>query len=367
MDRALNVTPTEHYQHQLENGAFKPDPAQARAVMATQQLYDELLASPAQAGGWRRWFTRQPAPQGLYFCGEPGRGKTWLVDCFYECLPFSEKNRVHFHRFMRDIHHQLRILPKSPDPLVIVAKKIARDIRILCLDEFHVHDIADAMLLAGLLKALFDNGVTLVTTSNIAIEELYKNGLQRERFLYAIALLQEHTQEVVLDGEQDYRLALLEKNQAYYALPDEQTRPLLEQKFNALAPSPPKHDRQIEINGRMIDYIALSDDVIWFDFDALCNTPRSAHDYLEIAQIYHAVFISQIYVMKEAQDSIAKRFVHLVDALYDHNVKLILAAEKPMNELYFGRRQRDAFQRTLSRLHEMGSKPYLAKPHLLRS
>ena len=358
------MTPTEHYQRELDSGAFQPDPAQARAVLATQRLYDELLSAPAPRSGWRRWFGARPAPlTGLYFCGEPGRGKTWLVDCFYECLPFAEKNRVHFHRFMRDIHEQLRLLPKSPDPLTIIAKKIAADIRVLCLDEFHVHDIADAMLLAGLLKALFDNGVTLVTTSNIAIQDLYKNGLQRERFMYAIALLQEHTQEVWLDGERDYRLAQLEKEQAYYIAPD---KSLLEQKFAALAPSRPKHDRQIVVNDRKIDYLALSDDVIWFDFDALCNTPRSAHDYLEIAQLYHAVFVSGIYVMEEAQDSIAKRFIHLIDALYDHNVKLILAAEKPMAELYRGRRQAEAFQRTLSRLHEMSGRAYLARPHLSR-
>jgi len=362
------VTPTEHYQRELDTGQFRPDPAQVRAVAATQRLYDELLATPAPASGWRRWFVRRTAPvTGLYFRGEPGRGKTWLVDCFYACLPFSEKNRVHFHRFMRDIHQQLKLLPKSPDPLVIIAKKIARDIRVLCLDEFHVHDIADAMLLAGLLKALFDNGVTLVTTSNIAIADLYKNGLQRERFLYAIALLQAHTEEVLLDGDQDYRLALLEKEDACYVLDAAQARAVLTPRFDALAPSPPKHDRQITVNGREIDYIALSDDVIWFDFDALCNTPRSAHDYLEIAQIYHAVFISNIYPMAEAEDSIAKRFIHLIDALYDHNVKLVLAAEKPLAELYRGRSQGEAFQRTLSRLHEMGSQAYLAKPHLARS
>ncbi len=358
------MTPTERYQQELASGVFQADPTQALAVVATQRLYDELQAPSLRRCGWRRWFHARSVPvKGLYFCGEPGRGKTWLVDCFYDCLPFAEKNRIHFHRFMRDIHEQLRLLPKSPDPLVIVAEKIAHDIRVLCLDEFHVHDIADAMLLAGLLKALFDNGVTLVTTSNIPIQALYKNGLQRERFMYAIALLQEHTQEVFLTGEQDYRLALLEKGQAYYLAPE---KALLEQKFKALAPSTPKHNREIEINGRKINYLALSDDVIWFDFNALCNTPRSAHDYLEIAQLYHAVFVSDIYVMKEAEDSIAKRFIHLIDALYDHNVKLILAAEKPIAELYRGRGQEEAFQRTLSRLHEMSGKAYLARPHLSR-
>ena len=355
------MTPSEHYQQQLASGRVRPDAAQARAVEATGQLYEELLAR-APARGWRRWFGRRAPVRGLYLCGAPGRGKTWLVDCFYECLPFEEKNRIHFHSFMRDIHQQLRQLPKSPDPLVIIAQKIARRIRVLCLDEFHVHDIADAMLLAGLLQALFDNGVTLVTTSNIPVQDLYKNGLQRERFLHAIALLREHTREISLDGGPDYRLAQLEQDGGCYLL-DESG---LEARFRALAPTTPKHDREIRINGRPIAYRALADDLIWFDFDALCNTPRSAHDYLEIARLFHTVFVSGLYPLGEAGDSIAKRFIHLIDALYDHNVKLVLAASVPMQALYHGRRQAESFQRALSRLHEMGGQAYLARPHLSR-
>jgi len=357
----------QRYQQDLEQSGFVADPAQKKAVAYTQSLFEQLQWPQPVTGGWHKLFLRKQAPiQGLYFYGEPGRGKTWLIDGFYDCLPFREKHRIHFHQFMRDIHLQLKELPKSPDPLKIVAANIAKEYRVLCLDEFHVHDIADAMLLAGLLKALFDKGVTLVATSNIAISELYKNGLQRERFMYAIDLLQQHTVEVMLDGENDYRLSQLEKNSSYSVMDKEEMPARLNTMFNMMAPSKAKHNRQIVINDRFIDYIALADDVIWFDFDAICNTPRSAYDYLEIAQIYHTVFLSNVYQMQECHDSIAKRFVHLVDAFYDHNVKLIITAQVEMDKLYCGRTQTDTFMRTFSRLHEMGGKSYLARPHVMR-
>lgn len=361
------MNPLQRYQADLKKDGFNADPAQARAVEYTQQLFDAINTMKPKATGLARiWQRKQTAVKGLYFFGEPGRGKTYLIDCFYACLSMEEKNRIHFHQFMRNVHQQLKDLPRAPDPLKIVAADIAKKTRVLCLDEFHVHDIADAMLMAGLLKALFDNGVVLIATSNIAIDDLYKNGLQRERFMYAIELLKQYTTEVEVNGEQDYRLAQLEKNQVYFIAADDCNHKQLESQFNEMAPSPPKHQRHIEINNRDIDYIALSDDVIWFEFNAICNTPRSVHDYIEIAQLYHTVFLSHVYSMQEAHDSIAKRFIHLVDALYDHNVKLIISAEVAMTALYHGRKQEQAFQRTLSRLHEMSGKAYLAKPHLLR-
>ena len=361
------MTPRERYQIDLQKDGFIADPQQEKAVGFTQQLYHELIARDAyQPGLFDRLLKREPADiKGLYFWGGSGRGKTYLMDCFYECLPFQRKHRVHFHRFMLDIHEQLRSLPKSPNPLIIVANRIAEKVQVLCLDEFHVHDIADAMLMAGLLQALFDKGVTLVATSNIAIDDLYLNGLQRERFLHAIELLHQHTKEVELESGTDYRFSILEKSQCYYVATKEAGENIIAQQFDKLTPAPPKHNRAIEINSRNIRYKALADDVIWFDFNELCNTPRSANDYIQIAQSHHTVFISNIFHMSESHDNVAKRFVHLIDALYDHNVKLIAVAEAEPHHIYTGRRMAFAFERTVSRLSEMGSKNYLALPHLI--
>ncbi|MDR9436137.1 MAG: cell division protein ZapE [Thiohalophilus sp.] len=362
-------TPQERYQSDLEHNGFVHDPQQAAAVEQTQRLYEELLAAEHRRPGLlERLLDRRPEPvRGLYVRGGTGRGKTYLVDSFYDCLPFRDKHRVHYHRFMIDIHARLRDLPRSPDPLVVIANEIADQLKVLCLDEFHVHDIADAMLLGGLLKALFDKGVTLVATSNIPIDELYKNGLQRERFMFAIELLKWHTCEVDLEQGTDYRFRLLEASQNFHVADPEEGEKLITAAIEQMAPDTLKHDRQLTVNKRPIAYRALADDVIWFDFNALCNTPRSANDYIQIAQQFHTVYISNIFRMTEAHDNVAKRFVHLIDALYDHNVKLVAAAEVPPAELYAGKRLAFGFERAVSRISEMGSAAYLALPHRLRT
>lgn len=362
-------TPQERYRSDLERNGFVYDPQQAAAVEQTQRLYEELIVANEQRPGLlARLFDRRPKPvRGMYIWGGTGRGKTYLMDCFYDCLPFRNKHRVHYHRFMIDIHARLRNLPRSPDPLVVIANEIADQLKVLCLDEFHVHDIADAMLLGGLLRALFDKGVTLVATSNIPIDDLYKNGLQRERFMFAIELLKQYTHEVDLQQGTDYRFRLLEASQKFYVAGPEEGDKLIAAAIEQMAPDTLKHDRQLTVNKRSIAYRALADDVIWFDFNALCNTPRSANDYIQIAQQFHTIYISNIFRMSEAHDSIAKRFVHLIDALYDHNVKLVAAAEVPPAELYAGGRIAFAFERAISRIAEMGSANYLALPHRLRS
>ena len=361
------MEPAQRYQKDLLSGAFKHAAQQQQAVDQLQTLYEQLLvaAKQKQPGWLQKLFQVKIAPVfGLYLWGGTGRGKTYLMDSFYDCIPFTEKYRVHFHRFMLDIHGQLRQLPKSPDPLNIVAKQLANKYRLLCLDEFHVHDVADAMLMAGLLKALFNNGVTLVATSNIAIDDLYKNGLQRERFMVAIELLHRFTDEVELSGGKDYRFSTLEKNENYQVVEIGKGQDSLQACFEKMAVVPAKHNRALIINNRTIQYLALADDLVWFDFRELCATYRSANDYIEIAQMCTTVFISDIHCMTEAHDDVAKRFIHLIDALYDYQVKLVATAEALPSELYTGKRLAFAFERTVSRLTEMGTRRYLSLAHI---
>lgn len=362
------MTPLESYQHDLERSTFKADAAQRHAVELTNALYEKLLIENQQDSSnnnfWSGLFKKKPEYiNGLYFWGGTGRGKTYLIDCFYECIPFKEKHRIHFHHFMLDIHEQLRTLPKSPNPLAIVGEKFAAQYQLLCLDEFHIHDIADAMLMVGLLKILVDNGVTIVASSNIAIQDLYKNGLQRERFLSVIDLLKQVTTEYDLGDDVDYRFNILEKSTTYFEGLDDKTHNKVDKCFESIAPVKAKHNRQIEINNRKLNYLAQADDTIWFDYSAICETARSAHDYIEIAQDYTTVVISNIPIMDESYDSAAKRFIHLIDALYDHNVKLICSAAGAPAELYTAKRLAFAFERTVSRLTEMQTTNYLALPH----
>ncbi len=359
------MTPIERYQQDLRRQHYRKDARQLLAVNHTQDLYDALLEQLGQENSFAHIFRKPQPVRGLYLWGGTGRGKTYLIDSFYQCLPTDKKHRVHFHRFMRDIHERLKQLPKSPDPLVIVAKDLASRIRLLYVDEFHVHDIADAMIMAGLLKTLFCKGVTLVATSNIAIEDLYKNGLQRDRFMHAINLLKQHTLEVDLGTGMDYRYHVLEENGTYFVGNADSSQRFLENQLDALAPCPPKRNRQLEINHRQIDYVALADDIVWFTFDALCDSPRSASDYIEIAQMHHTVILSDVPILEPSQDAAAKRFIHLVDALYDSNVKLIISARADPTQLYRGSSLAFAFQRTTSRLMEMRSQTYLSAPHRL--
>ena len=359
----MSAIPTDHHIN-FDKAGFEPDPAQLKVIADLQQLHQALTAIQPSPSLLARLFNRKPDPvPGLYIWGGVGRGKTYLMDHFYEANPFPEKQRVHFHRFMQSIHTELKSLPKSPDPLPIIATRLAQQIRLLCLDEFHVQDIGDAMLLAGFLKALFENGVTLVTTSNIPADQLYKNGLQRERFLPAIELIKRYTRESHLDGDTDYRTELLERTGTYHLNNYDDCKEILQQQFNSLAPNNITMAARLNINQREISTIAVSDDVAWFDFSAICETPRSSSDYLEIARDYHTIIISDVPQLNEAKDDVAQRFIHLIDALYDHNVKTIISAAVKPAGIYAGRRHTFAFQRTTSRLQEMASESYLMKAH----
>jgi cell division protein ZapE len=358
------MTPHQRYQADLDRQGFHRDVAQQQAVELLQSVYDRLIGPQPALPVWKRLLGQRSTPvKGLYLWGGPGRGKTYLMDCFYECLPFKEKRRVHFHRFMLEIHEALDALPKTPDPLPIVADKLAGGCRVLCLDEFHVTDIADALLLTGLLEALFARQLTLIATSNIAPDALYEDGLQRDLFLPAIDLLHDNTRGYEIKGKQDFRLELLQHSGTYQLASGKAAREWLEKALCELAPVVCQRKVTVEVHGRELHAHALAEDIVWFDFDELCLQPRSARDYLELAREFHALLLEGVPCMGEDLDEAARRFIHLIDALYDHGVKLLATADAVPDRLYEGTRLAKAFQRTASRLTEMSSKHYLSCPH----
>jgi cell division protein ZapE len=295
--------------------------------------------------------------------GGVGRGKTYLMDTFFESLPFQDKLRLHFHRFMRRVHQELRALKDQKDPLDCVADRLSSETRVLCFDEFFVSDIADAMILGNLMRKLFERGVTLVATSNIAPDRLYENGLQRERFLPAIDTLISHVEVLNVDGGTDYRLRTLEKAQLYHYPLNDMAENSLTESFNQLVIETPRSNYPLEIEGRTILARQVADDVAWFDFSALCDGPRSQNDYIELAREYHTVLISNVPALHAGVDDQVRRFINLVDEFYDRHVKLMVSADKPLDALYSGGRLSFEFLRTQSRLLEMQSHEYLARPH----
>jgi cell division protein ZapE len=353
----------ELYESRLAAEGLTADPDQRRVLESFQRLVDE--ASGPEPQGWRAWL-RRPAPprRGLYLWGGVGRGKTWLMDLFHDQLEAPRKARFHFHRFMQRVHHELAAIKGRPNPLNLIAERMARDWRVLCLDEFHVVDIGDAMILAGLLRGLFERGVVLVTTSNVAPDELYRDGIQRASFLPAIDLLNRHTEVLQLGGDRDYRRMVLEQAQVYHTPLGPQTDAALLAEFRRLAHGAPVSGGELMINGRAMPYRYLADGMVWFDFEALCGPPRSQNDYIELARCHQTVFISDIPVMGGSRDDRTRRFVFLVDEFYDRRVKLVLSAAAPAPRLYIGERLAFEFQRTVSRLSEMQTAAFLGRPHL---
>ncbi|MCE2572089.1 cell division protein ZapE [Motilimonas eburnea] len=367
------MTPLLKYQNDLKREDFFYDAAQEQAVFALDRLYHDLL-KPQPRPAQTSWINRikltfqKPEPiepiRGLYFWGGVGRGKTYLVDTFFDCLPFNEKMRVHFHRFMHRVHQELGLLKQQSDPLLIIADKLAKEARVICFDEFFVSDITDAMLLGTLFEALFERGVVLVATSNIIPDELYRNGLQRERFLPAIKLINQHCQIVNVDSGIDYRMRTLEQAEIYHAPLDDKANENLQRYFLQLSSEPRQYDLSIDILNRQIPVLAEADSVLFIDFSALCESARSQNDYIEIAKIYHTVLLANVCVMGGDKDDAARRFIAMVDEFYERHVALIISAEVEMEQLYRGGRLSFEFQRCLSRLQEMQSKEYLAREHL---
>ena len=355
------------YAREIAKRNFSSDPAQVEALRHLERLRGELVAAASAPLGKRllRGLTRDngSAPRGVYLHGGVGRGKTWLMDLFYSSLNIAQKRRTHFYRFMQEVHGDLKRLKGMQSPLEGVADKIAKKSQVICFDELFVSDIADAMILAGLFGALLKRGVALVFTSNVKPKDLYKNGLQRERFLPTIALIEKHCDVVAVDGGVDYRLRQLTAASIYLPSGDASTQKKLEELFDDLSDEDVESGHDISVNHRKIKVLRESENVIWFEFAALCEGPRSPADYIAIASEYQSVVISNVPVLHDTADNAARRFISVIDEFYDRGVNVVMSAAAAPNDLYQGEKLKFEFQRTASRLVEMQSEEYLARAH----
>jgi cell division protein ZapE len=354
---------------EVAGGRLDFDPGQQEVAARLDRLSEELHRQASTLTArlraklpWRALGPDPSAPRGLYIWGGVGRGKTLLLDLFVETAPLAAE-RSHFYHFMRQVHAELRSVKSRSEPLELVAQRLAGRARIICLDEFFVSDIADAMILAGLFEGLFRRGVTLVTTSNLAPDELYTDGLQRQRFLPAIELIQRHVEVVHLDAGIDYRLRQLEQSPTYLDAALDATPGELRRRFSLLAGGHPAGPGTISIEGRTIGVVNRGPGMVWLEFAELCAGPRSQNDYIELARLYHTIFISNIPQFTSANENAARRFIMLIDELYDRAVNIVASAAAPPADLYRGERLGLEFQRTASRLVEMQSQHYLARQH----
>jgi cell division protein ZapE len=363
------------YETEIRKQGYSTDDAQTKAIAVLDRIANELAARPAPHGlgaRLRKHYLGRLMPsladahpvRGAYLWGGVGRGKTFMMDLFFESLPFEDKLRYHFHRLMYRVHGQLRQLKNTEDPLERVAEDLARKARVICFDEFFVSDIADAMLLGKLLDAMFRRGISLVTTSNISPDALYEGGLQRQRFLPAIGIIKSRTDVLHISGDTDYRLRVLEQAEIFHSPLDETAATQLEGYFDRIAPDTGTKLQEIEILGRNIGTRRRADGIVWFDFRALCDGPRNQNDYIEIARCFQTVILSDVPVLDEQHENPARRFVALVDEFYDRRVKLIVSAAASIDDLYTGSRLAKEFERTRSRLREMQSTSYLGAQHL---
>lgn len=361
------MNPSAAYQREVERGHRQDDPAQRALLPVLDRIHAQLIER-ADEGAFSRFLSRfrsVPPVRGLYLHGGVGRGKTFLIDLLHDTLPGERKLRLHFHRFMGRIHAALREVAGEQDPLKLVAQGFAREARLFCLDECFVQDIGDAMILGEFLSHLFEAGATLVTTSNLPPQRLYEHGLQRARFLPAIALIERHCEVIELASAMDYRLRALTRAGVYLTPADAAAESRLARMFDDLAPGELRPDTALRVHDRDIPLRRLADDQAWFDFAALCEGPRAVADYIEIARSFQTVFVSDVPAFDATQrrEDAAKRFIHLVDEFYDRNVNLVLSAAADPLGLYRGERHRHEFERTASRLIEMQSREYLAREH----
>ncbi len=348
------------YEAELVSRGYTADPAQLRAVDALERCASEWANFKEQrSNAFKKLINRPDIPRGVYMYGGVGRGKSFLMDCFYNAVPLKRKTRLHFHEFMREVHRELRDLQGTVNPLNELGRRIAKRYRLICFDEFHVADITDAMILHRLLSALFDNGVGFVTTSNFKPDDLYPNGMHRDRILPAIGLLKENLEVLSVDNGTDYRRRTLEQVNLYHTPLGAQADAEMTEAFNRLAESQ-EENPLLQIESRQIWARRKAGGVVWFDFKSLCGGPRSQNDYLEIATQFHTVLLSDVPSMPIRMASEARRFTWLIDVLYDRRVKLIVSAEVLPEDLYTDGPLAHEFPRTVSRLNEMQSAEFLA-------
>ena len=355
----MSLTPEQQYQHDLQDPSFHDDPDQAEAIRALQSLYQQLTCQAESLNSWQKLFKKRKVIKGLYLWGGVGTGKSYLMNTFYNCLSFPQKKRLHFHEFMRQVHHDLKQLQGQKNPLDSIAKNWAKQCYVLCFDEFYVKDIADAMLLGNLLTALFAQGVCLVATSNRQPDDLYERGLQRQRFLPAIKILLRHVKVLKVDNEIDYRLQRIKPADVYFTPLNEQAEQNMLQSFHYYAGNNRQSGQDIIVNNRVIPSLCVAEKIVWFDFAALCEQPLGSEDYLQLAEKFPMIMLSHVPAFKGNAHDSAVRFINLIDVLYDRHILLIVSAQTSIAKLYQDQQWAFEFERTKSRLLEMSSEHYM--------
>ena len=356
-----SITPLKCYQKDLKSPGFKADPQQDRAIKLLNQLYLDWKASQRHCTFFKKIFHTKQVIKGVYLWGDVGTGKTYLLDTFYQCLPEQSKRRIHFHNFMQQVHEQLTCLQGERDPLVIIAKEFSQSANIICFDEFMVKNIADAMILARLLEAMFKQGLILVATSNVPIQRLYKNGLQRQRFMPAIHLLEANMQMVEVNNHMDYRRQHKLSGDVYFSPFNQQSEQALLQYFQHFSAGEHARSSELFLNHRHFETLRCSEGVVWLSFYQLCQRNRAVNDYLELAKQFHTIILSEIPVLTKKDENATVRFIQLIDVLYDQQLRLIISAQVAIDQLYQGHSLTFEFKRTASRLYEMQSSNYLEK------
>lgn len=365
---AGNISPKAWYQGIRALPGFVPDAAQAAAIEELDVLWHQLVEFKSRRDQFLgRSLLSPEVPRGLYLWGGVGRGKTFLMDAFYACLPYRRKRRIHFHNFMAEVHHEMKLLAGENDPLIALADRIAKSTRLLCLDEFHVDDIADAMILGRLVEAMFARGVVLITTSNFPPDGLYPHGLQRQNFLPAIALLKRELKVMHIEGGDDYRLRVTTREPLFLVAEDADgvaaNEARLDTLFERITADTRRDEQHVEVRGRPMPVKKLARNVVWFEFRELCGGAHAQEDYLEIAHRFPTVFLSHIPHMDADHAAEARRFTWLIDVLYDNNVRLVASAAAVPDQIYSEGLMSGEFSRTASRLTEMQTQRYLQLPH----